>query len=124
MWWRAGQETFDLLLHVESAAPSVPDYDRRHQPRVIRECSTTGGFHPVVRCGYIAVMASTGIRELEDHLSHSVRRIATGERIAVTAHGRVDVRLPLDAGDPFADWPRLRLPPGTAARLIEEDRGP
>lgn len=101
----------------------------------------------VARCSYIVLMASTGIRELKDHLSHYVRRIETGERIAVTAHGRVvaelcpparpgqfqtryealvaagDVRPPLEAGDPFADWPKLRLPPGTAALLIEEDRG-
>lgn len=92
-------------------------------------------------------MASTGIRELKDRLSHYVRRIESGERIAVTAHGRVvaelgppakpgrghrrfeelvaagDVRLPLEAGDPFADWPQFRLPSGTAAQLIDEDLG-
>jgi prevent-host-death family protein len=94
-------------------------------------------------------MTSTGIRELKDNLSKYVRRIEAGERIAVTAHGRVVaelgppigltragrrtqfdnlvaagiVRLPLESGDPLADWPTLRLPPGTVAQLIESDRG-
>lgn len=94
-------------------------------------------------------MTSTGIRELKDKLSQYVRRIEAGERIAVTAHGRVVaelgpparathsgrrtryddlvaagvVRPPVESGDPLADWPTLRLPPGTAADLIETDRG-
>jgi antitoxin (DNA-binding transcriptional repressor) of toxin-antitoxin stability system len=94
-------------------------------------------------------MVSTGIRELKDNLSRYVRRIEAGERIAVTAHGRVVAELgppstgagtrgrtpyddlvsaglarpPLESGDPLADWPDLRLPPGTAADLIDSDRG-
>ena len=94
-------------------------------------------------------MTSTGIRELKDNLSRYIRRIEAGERIAVTAHGRVVaelgpparatragrrtqyddlvaagiVRLPLESGDPLADWPTLHLPAGTAAQLIETDRG-
>ena len=94
-------------------------------------------------------MRSTGIRELKDNLSHYVRRIEAGERIAVTAHGRVVaelgppaaagragrrtrfdelvasgvVRLPVEGGDPLAGWPALRLPAGTAAALIQSDRG-
>lgn len=95
-------------------------------------------------------MTSTGIRELKDNLSHYVRRTEAGERIAVTAHGRVVAELgpptapgtgqragsryedliaagvarpALEAGDPLADWPDLRLPKGTAASLIDSDRG-
>ncbi len=94
-------------------------------------------------------MDSTGIRELKDNLSRYVRRIEAGERIAVTVHGRVIaelgppprsarrgrrnryddlveagiVRPPLEAGDPFTDWPTLDLPAGTAAELIDTDRG-
>lgn len=93
-------------------------------------------------------MTSTGIRELKNNLSHYVRRIEAGERIAVTAHGRVVaelgppartttggatryddlvasgvVRLPVETGDPLEDWPTLRLPAGTAAELLETDRG-
>ena len=93
-------------------------------------------------------MTSTGIRDLKDNLSQYVRRIEAGERIAVTAHGRVvaelgpparatragrrtrfddlvavgAVRLPVESGDPLADWPALGLPAGTAADLIERDR--
>ncbi len=100
-------------------------------------------------CSYIRYMTSTGIRELKDNLSHYVRRIEAGERIAVTAHGRVVaelgpparatragrrtqyddlvatgvVRPPLESGDPLADWPTLRLPAGIAAHLIDTDRG-
>jgi antitoxin (DNA-binding transcriptional repressor) of toxin-antitoxin stability system len=95
-------------------------------------------------------MTSTGIRELKDNLSHYVRRTEAGERIAVTAHGRVVAELgpptsarvgqghssryeeliaagvarpALEAGDPLADWPDLRLPKGTATHLIDSDRG-
>ena len=93
-------------------------------------------------------MAPAGIRELKNNLSRFVRRIEAGERITVTAHGRAVaeigppakagarrssryaelvaagvVRLPLESGDPLEDWPTLRLPAGTASRLIDEDRG-
>ena len=91
----------------------------------------------------------TGIRELKDNLSRYIRRIEAGERISVTAHGRVVAELvppgggaptssgsrweelvaagtlhpPVEAGDPFEDWPDIRLPPGTATELIDSDRG-
>lgn len=95
-------------------------------------------------------MAMTaGIRELKDNLSEYVRRTEAGERIAVTSHGRVVallvpvdkashgrratrldelvadgiVRLAEEAGDPTEDWTTLRLPKGTAAALIDADRG-
>ncbi len=92
---------------------------------------------------------STGIRELKNNLSRYIRRIEAGERIAVTAHGRVVAELvppghgarrspdsrwdelvkagilhpPVEPGDPFEDWPAIRLPRGTAAELIDSDRG-
>jgi prevent-host-death family protein len=91
----------------------------------------------------------TGIRELKDNLSRYIRRVEAGQRIAVTAHGRVVAELvppgastrqmrasrwdqliaagilhpPVEAGDPFEDWPDIRLRPGTAAELINADRG-
>jgi prevent-host-death family protein len=94
-------------------------------------------------------VASTGIRELKDNLSRYIRRIEAGERIAITAHGRVVaelvppgmtlnggapsrfdelvaagvIRPPLEPGDPTEDWPDIRLPPGTATELIDADRG-
>jgi prevent-host-death family protein len=93
-------------------------------------------------------MTATGVRELKDNLSRFIRRVEAGERIAVTAHGRVvaelvppatpgqprqsrwdellasgALRAPLEAGDPFEDWPDIRLPRGTAAALIDADRG-
>ncbi len=93
-------------------------------------------------------MASTGIRELKDNLSRYIRRIEAGERIAITAHGRVVaelvppgartrgvprrfdepvaagvIRPPLEAGDPTEGWPDIRLPAGTAAELVDADRG-
>jgi len=98
---------------------------------------------------YNRSMAMTaGIRELKDTLSEYVRRSEAGERIAVTAHGRVVavlgpvekeasgrrrtrfdelvadgiIRLPTEAGDPLEDWPAIRLPKGTAAALIDADR--
>jgi antitoxin (DNA-binding transcriptional repressor) of toxin-antitoxin stability system len=91
----------------------------------------------------------TGIRKLKDNLSRYIRRIEAGERISVTAHGRIVAELvppgekrhrsperqweeliaagvlrpPMEGGDPFEDWPDIRLPPGTAAELIDSDRG-
>jgi antitoxin (DNA-binding transcriptional repressor) of toxin-antitoxin stability system len=91
----------------------------------------------------------TGIRQLKDNLSRYIRRIEAGERISVTAHGRVVAELvppagggrrcpgsrwdelvaagilhpPVDAGNPFEDWPDIRLRAGTAAELIDSDRG-
>jgi prevent-host-death family protein len=93
-------------------------------------------------------VTSTGIRELKDNLSRYIRRIEAGERIAITAHGRVVaelvppgtrtkgtpsrfdelvaagvIRQPLEDGDPAEGWPDIRLPAGTAAALIDADRG-
>lgn len=97
-------------------------------------------------CGYIPPMPiSVGIRELRDKLSHYLREVErTGEPITVTDHGRpvaelVPVAEPpksklqqlIDAGlarPPLLDgpieirWPGIRLPPGTAQQLIDEDR--
>jgi hypothetical protein len=33
------------------------------------------------------------------------------------------IRPPVEAGDPTHDWPDIELPPGTAAELIDADRG-
>jgi prevent-host-death family protein len=94
-------------------------------------------------------MTSTGIRELKDNLSRYIRRIEAGERVAITAHGRVVaelvpagttaragrrsrfeelvadgvIRPPLEPGDPLEEWPDIRLPRGTGAKLIDSDRG-
>ncbi len=96
-------------------------------------------------------MTSTGIRNLKNNLSRYVRRVTAGERIAVTDHGRIVaelvppatavtgrrggrpgyeellmagiVRAPVEDGDPLAGWPTIKLRPGTAAALIDEDRG-
>ena len=89
-----------------------------------------------------------GIRELKDNLSRYIRRIEGGERIAVTAHGRVVaelvppsgrraghrsrydelvatgvIRPAIEEGDPLEDSPDIGLPAGAAAALIDSDRG-
>lgn len=94
-------------------------------------------------------MASVGIRNLKNQLSRYVRRVAAGERVVVTDRGRVVaelvppsadspaggrsryeelvavgvIRPALERGDLLADLPALHLPAGTAAALIDEDRG-
>src|SRR5690349_2231587 len=74
-----------------------------------------------------------GIRELKDNLSQYIRRIEAGERVVVTAHGRVVAELapsvgtrtngshferliasgvitpPLESGDPLEACPEIRL---------------
>ena len=83
---------------------------------------------------------------MKDDLSRYIRRIEAGERVVVTAHGRVVAELvplaaerqgriqfdrliapgvitpPGEAGDPLEGCPEIRLPPGTAAALIDFDR--
>ena len=101
----------------------------------------------VATCGYTRTM-EIGIRELKDNLSRYIRRIEAGDRIAVTSHGRVVaelvpparsrvgrskqfdrlaaagiIRPALESGDPLEDWPDIRLPRGTAAAIIDKDRG-
>lgn len=91
-------------------------------------------------------MNTVGIRELKNNLSHYVRQVMAGTRVGVTdrgvvvaelipsrpagRHSRYDelvdsgiIRPALEAGDPLADFPSLKLPTGTAAALIDEDRG-
>src|SRR5215210_2111006 len=96
-------------------------------------------------------MISTGIRDLKNNLSRYIRRVARGERFLVTDRGRVvaELRQPdvsdgtadvseapyqrlvdsgvirpaTSTGDPLADWPRFKLARGTAAALIDADRG-
>jgi prevent-host-death family protein len=76
----------------------------------------------------------TGIRELKDNLSRYIRRIEAGERVVITAHGRVVAELispaaarhgrisqfdllmasgaitpPVEEGDPLEDCPDLRF---------------
>lgn len=92
---------------------------------------------------------TVGIRELKDNLSQFVRRVEAGERVQVTAHGRVVAELvppasgargrvvprfealvaagivvpAAEQGDPTAGWPVIRMAPGTALELLDEDRG-
>jgi prevent-host-death family protein len=91
-------------------------------------------------------MASVGIRELKNNLSHYVRQVRAGKRVTITDRGRIVaelvppaenpglsryeelitsgmIRPAIERGDPLADFPRLRLSSGTAAALIDEDRG-
>jgi prevent-host-death family protein len=94
-------------------------------------------------------MKKIGIRELKNSLSRHVRRVEAGERLLVTDRGRVVaalvppgaatgqaelspydalvaaglIRPALESGPLIHGMRTLRLPKGTAARLIDEDRG-
>lgn len=90
----------------------------------------------------------TGVRELKNNLSRYLKRVQSGQRVSITAHGRVVAELvspaaapadarsgwdvlvatgviqpPLEEGDPLEHWPGIRLPRGTARDLIDRDRG-
>ena len=90
----------------------------------------------------------TGVRELKDNLSRYIRRIESGERILITAHGRAVAELvppgrhssevasefdqliasgmitpAAEEGDPLEDCPDIGLPRGTAVALINSERG-
>lgn len=97
-------------------------------------------------------MVSVGIRELKNNLSRYLRMVQAGERVLITDRGRPVAELqppaldpdldephmakynrlvregvirPGRGGDPFAKWPpkgTFNLPPGTAQRLLDEDR--
>jgi prevent-host-death family protein len=127
----------------------VDRVDRVNDPRAATgSASSASTIADVATCGYTGSM-ETGIRKLKDHLSRYLRRVEAGQRIAVTAHGRVVAELvppgsatrksvgsrwdeliaagilhpPAETGDAFEDWPDIRLAPGTAAELIDADRG-
>lgn len=79
-------------------------------------------------------MATVGMGELKNALSAFVRRAEAGETITITVQGRPvaqlvpmeeQVRPPLEKGPLTEDWPTLLdlLPPGTAAKWVDEDRG-
>jgi len=96
-------------------------------------------------------MRQVGIRELKDHLSEYIRQVRAGEVVRVTDRGEgvAELRAPSADGELEAKYPGLvemarkglvRLPlkpnhpgaypllpavtpPGTAARLLDEDRG-
>lgn len=92
-------------------------------------------------------MSSIGIRDLKNRLSHYVRQVEAGRRVAVTAHGRVVAELVPPGGvggttrrfdalvadgtirpgtgrqNRLPPWPRPVLPPGSIAELIDSDRG-
>ena len=94
----------------------------------------------------MSFMRSTGIRQLRDNLSRYIARAAAGERVLITNRGRPVaelgppaktvsygsryaelvasglIRPALESGDPFADWPKFKLPKGTARALIDADR--
>lgn len=90
----------------------------------------------------------TGVRDLKNNLSRYLRQVESGQRVSITAHGRVVaelvspansprhrrpawdelvasgvIQLPIESGDPFEDWPDIELPPGSARDLIDSDRG-
>lgn len=91
-------------------------------------------------------MRSIGIRELKDNLSRYIARAAAGEQVLITDRGRPVaalvpppkasmygsryeelvasgvIRPALRTGDPLAGMPKLKLPKGTAAELIDTDR--
>ncbi len=95
-------------------------------------------------------MAKVGIRKLKNSLSRFVRRAEAGERVLVTDRGRVVAALvpagdafggegasrsrydelvasgvlrpALEAGPIIRGLPRVKVPAGTAERLINEDR--
>jgi antitoxin (DNA-binding transcriptional repressor) of toxin-antitoxin stability system len=130
-------------------APEVPSERDIKSRNTIGSPVFSHALANVAICSYISNMASAGIRELKDNLSRYIRRIEAGERIAITAHGRVVaelvppgtagrgrgpsrfdelvaagvIRPPLESGDPAEDWPDIRLPRGTATELIDADRG-
>ncbi len=95
-------------------------------------------------------MTSVGIRQLKNQLSRYVAMTKRGERVLVTEHGRVVAELvppaatkgdalagyrrliaehrvaqARESGDPLegVELLRVRLPKGTAAALVADDRG-
>ena len=74
------------------AARSSATGNRSNRPRT-RLLPNQPFLPGVATCGYNSEVTSTGIRELKDNLSRYIRRIEAGERIAITAHGRVVAEL-------------------------------
>src|SRR5206468_12899953 len=144
-----GEQALLMLNECAASARRQPTSRPRRSPgKADREFFAP---QPLPMWPHVARLANmeTGIRELKDNLSRYIRRVEAGQRISVTAHGRVVAELvppgtatrkspgsrwdeliaagilhpPVETGDPFEDWPDIRLPPGTAAELIDADRG-
>jgi hypothetical protein len=64
-------------------------------------------------------MTSTGIRELKDNLNRTAGNPGRFDELVASGV----IRPPAEAGDPTEGWPDIRLPDGTAAGLIDTDRG-
>lgn len=89
----------------------------------------------------------TGLSELRNNLGRYIRQVEAGERVLITAHGRVVAELvapsavnrepnrqfdrlvasgvitpAAEDGDPLEGCPQIRLPRGTATALIDSDR--
>jgi hypothetical protein len=60
-------------------------------------------------------MTFRGDRQLKGDINRCLRRL--DELVA-----SVVIRPPLETGDPTQGWPEIRLPAGTAAQLIDDDR--
>lgn len=90
---------------------------------------------------------TAGISEFKKHLSRYIRMIEAGERVAITVHGKIVAELvppsslgdskpsniehliatgvisvPTESHDPLDHPSRIRLPRGTSAWLIDDDR--
>lgn len=145
--WSAGNHRAKLRAPMETHLRPEPK-SARVSSGLVRWRGACLEFALVATSSYIAGMTSVGIRNLKNQLSHYVRRVAAGDRVQVTDRGRIVaelvppsgssaadtmsryealvaagvVRPALEDGDPLADMPVLRLPRGTAAALIDEDR--
>jgi antitoxin (DNA-binding transcriptional repressor) of toxin-antitoxin stability system len=98
--------------------------------------------------GYIGAMKAVGVRELKNRLSEYLRLVRNGEEILVTDRGEVVAELRQPSPRVALPYPALLevvrqgrarvglpnrpdlypalgrvMPPGTAARLLDEERG-
>lgn len=97
-------------------------------------------------------MTAVGVRELKDNLSHYIRKVERGQRVMVTAHGRIvaelrppersarkgavarvsrweqmiaagTIRPAAEAGDPFeGDTPAALVEPGSSSAWLDWSR--
>lgn len=126
----------------------IPGQPRLALPACVSHRGARRTLDDVAICGHTLPMTSVGIRALKDNLSRYVRKAEAGERVAITAHGRIAAVLgpalastratprsrldalitaglatpPQEPGDPLKGWPAIRLPRGAAAALVDADR--
>jgi prevent-host-death family protein len=96
---------------------------KAHAAGILRQVRESRASYVVTHRGHaVGVILPVDLDEaVSALLPRDAQRHRSGRFEELLAAGMI--RPPIEAGDPAEDWPDIRLARGTAARLIDADRG-